>query len=156
MNDAEQIQRLIEAVDRLNTLLSVPGRHGGAADGGSTASEIILSVVPLLGVVFGCVLLFFFLLWQYRIRRELIRTGQHQPMFVANIRMLSLLIGLLGIAAGLPMTLLFIMIEGVTYVLLGGLLPFFAGIGFLVFYALTRGQMGQLGSTNESADRDGR
>jgi type IV secretory pathway TrbD component len=139
MNEAEQIRRLTEAVERLNEL--VGGSGATMVDNGSTAAEIILSLVPLLGVVFGCVLLFFFLLWQYRIRRELIRTGQHQPMFVTNIRMLSLLIGLLGIAAGLPMTLLFVLIEGVTYVLLGGLLPFFAGIGFLIFYALTRSQV---------------
>ncbi len=135
MNEAEQIQRLSEAVERLN---AVVGKN--SASSGSSAPEIILSLVPLLGVVFGCVLLFFFLLWQYRIRRELIRSGQHQPMFVANIRVISLLIGLLGIAAGLPMTLLFILIEGVSYALLGGLLPFFAGIGFLVFYAMTRSQ----------------
>lgn len=135
MNEAEQIQRLSEAVERLN---AVVGEN--SASSGSSAPEIILSLVPLLGVVFGCVLLFFFLLWQYRIRRELIRSGQHQPMFVANIRVISLLIGLLGIAAGLPMTLLFILIEGVSYALLGGLLPFFAGIGFLVFYAMTRSQ----------------
>ncbi|MCR9145266.1 MAG: hypothetical protein NXI24_23710 [bacterium] len=145
MNEAEQIQRLADAVEKLNALLSGPIRD---ADGG-TASEILLSLVPLLGVVLGCVLLFFFFLWQYRIRRELIRTGQHQPMFVTNIRILSLLIGLLGIAVGLPMTLLFILIEGVTYVLLGGLLPFFVGIGFLIFYALTRGHVGQTSAAQE-------
>ena len=136
--NTDQITQLTAAIERLNALLSAPGRSG-ALDG-STAPEIILSLVPLLGVVFGCVLLFFFILWQYRIRRELIRTGQHRPMFVANIRVLSLLIGLLGVSAGLPMTLLFLLIEGVTYVLIGGLLPFSAGIGFLIFYALTRGQ----------------
>lgn len=134
MNDAEQIERLSAAVERLNAMLAQSGGPGN----GSTAPEILLSLVPLVGIVFGCVLLFFFLLWQYRIRRELIRTGQHTPMFVANIRMLSLLVGLLSIAAGLPMTLLFMAIEGVDYVLLGGLLPLFAGIGCIVFYALTR------------------
>lgn len=137
MNDAEQIERLSAAVERLNTLLAKLGPNG-LGHGDSSAPEILLSLVPLVGIVFGCVLLFFFLLWQYRIRRELIRSGQHTPMFVANIRMLSLLVGLLGIAVGLPMSLLFVAIEGVDYVLLGGLLPLFAGIGCIVFYALTR------------------
>jgi hypothetical protein len=135
MDEAERIRQLTESVDRLTELMRA---QGGGAAAVSTAPEIILSLVPLLGVVFGCVLLFFFILWQYRIRREMIRAGQHQPMFLSNIRMLSLLIGLLGVSAGLPMTILFVLIDGVTYALLGGLLPFFAGLGFLVFYVLTR------------------
>ena len=133
MDNAEQLRQLTAAVNRLNELLAagVPGTV-------STAPEIILSLVPVMGIVFGCVLLFFFFLWQYKIRKELIRSGQHQPMFVTNIRMLSLLIGLLGVSSGLPMTFLFLLIEGVTYALLGGLLPLFAGIGFIIFYGMTR------------------
>jgi hypothetical protein len=133
MEESADIARLTAALERLVQLLE---KHPPSSGGGS-ASEVILSLVPLTGVVFGCVLLFFFFLWQYRLRRELIRSGQYRPMFMANIRTLTLLIGIMGAASGLPMTILFLSIEGVSYALLGGLLPLCAGIGFLVFYALT-------------------
>ncbi|MBX7056711.1 MAG: hypothetical protein K1X75_01505 [Leptospirales bacterium] len=132
MQESEQIARLTQAIERLSQLLEKQG--GGHS---SEAGQVLLALVPLLGVVFGCTLIFFFFLWQYRIRRELIRSGQYAPVFVSNIRVLSLLIGLLAVFCGLPMTILFFLIEGVSYALLGGVLPLFAGIGFMLFYYLS-------------------
>lgn len=130
-----EIQRLSAAVERLAGLVEQAGPRE------STAPEILLALVPLLGVVFGCVLLFFFLLWRSRLRREMIRAGQYQPMFAKNIRLVSLLIGLLSVSVGLPMTVLFAAMEGLNYVLLGGLLPLFAGVGFLLFYLFSHAKV---------------
>lgn len=132
MDQSEKLAQLIESLERLTAALE----HQQASPA-SEASQVLLSLVPVLGVVLGCTLLFFFFLWQYRIRRELIRTGQYTPVFVTNIRVLSLLIGLLAIFSGLPMTVLFYLLEGVSYALLGGVLPLFAGIAFLLFYYLS-------------------
>lgn len=131
----EKLQKLTIAVERLAALVE---KNQGNAQPDSTAAEILLSLVPLLGVIFGATLLFFFLLWHYRLRREMIRTGQYTPMFANNIRLLALMVGLLGISSGLPMTILFLLIDGLSYALLGGLLPLCAGIGCVLFYGIAR------------------
>lgn len=96
-------------------------------------AQVLLSLVPVLGVVFGTVLLFFFLLWQYKLKKELIRKGQYEPSFGKNLRKLSLLTGSLSIMTGIPLTILLTVLEGISYSLLGGLIPLAAGAGLLLF-----------------------
>ncbi len=104
---------------------------------GGDAAAVIISIVPLLGVIFGAVLLFFFFLWQYRFRKELIRAGQYQPRLWEHLRVISLLIGSIASSIGLPMFLLFWAIDGVSYSMLGGLIPLFSGLGMLAFYFIS-------------------
>lgn len=111
-----------------------------AQSNSSTAAEIILSLVPLLGIIFGATLIFFFLLWNYRIKKEMVRTNQFKPTTVSNLRMFSLLVGLMSLFVGFPITFLFIAIEGITYAALGGLIPLFTGVGLLVFYTISKKQ----------------
>ncbi len=131
----QEVQELLKLLSKLVTALEkngVPQEHG--------ATDIILSIVPMVGIVFGAAILFFFLLWNYRLKKELIRTQQYHYTSVKTLRMLTLLIGFVSTLVGLPMTLLFYLVEGVSYVMLGGLIPVFAGIGLLSFYAFTRKQ----------------
>jgi len=128
-----QNQQLIEAIRQLTAAV---GKMNHPAE--SSVAQIILSLVPLAGVIFGWLLLFFFLLWNYKIRRELIRTGQFVPAFNKNFRTFALLLGSVSGAVGLPMTILFLAIEGKSYILLGGLIPLFTGVGLLIFYGLSR------------------
>ncbi|MCB1139640.1 MAG: hypothetical protein KDK23_12825 [Leptospiraceae bacterium] len=107
-------------------------------DGGSEAAQIIISVVPLLGVILGATLLFFFFFWNYRLKKELIRAGQYQYQSLKNVRIFTLLIGIISVSVGLPMTILFAGVEGMSYSLLGGLIPSFVGIGLIVFYIVSR------------------
>lgn len=103
----------------------------------SNAPQVLISIVPILGVVMGTTLLFFFLLWKYRINRELVQTGQYQPSFWNNLRTLTLLIGSLSFSIGLPLSILFFAVDGVSYTALGGLIPLFTGIGFIMFYVIS-------------------
>ena len=98
------------------------------------AAEILLSLVPLLGVVFGTILLFFYFYWSYKQKKELIQQGKYKPRTYENLRKISFLLGCLSTSIGLPMSLLFLYLEGISYIMLGGLIPFTAGIGFLLFY----------------------
>lgn len=106
--------------------------------GTCTAAEILLSLVPMVGIIFGTTLMFFFLLWQYRLRREVIRSGKYEPAFFRNIRVLSLLFGSLSVATGIPLTVLLVVMNGVSYSLLGGLIPLSTGLGLFLFYYLYR------------------
>lgn len=103
------------------------------------AAQIIFAVVPLAGTVLGVVLMFFFMLWQYRLRKELIRSGQLQTKS-RNIGELALLAGILCVGTGIPMSVLFLIIDGFSYPLLGGLIPLFVGGGLITFYIISRNQ----------------
>lgn len=107
-----------------------------AAPPAADPARIILSLVPAFGIVFGSVLLFFLFFWQYSMRREMIRAGLYRPSTLRNVRIFCLLLGSLAAGVGIPMTLLFYLLQGMTYALLGGLIPLGSGIGLLVFYAL--------------------
>ena len=71
------------------------------------AVQIIIAVIPIVGIVMGSVLVFFYFLW-----RQLTVIG-------------SVLFGL------------FYLIAGVGYILLGGLIPLALGISLILFYAIT-------------------
>lgn len=132
MGDEKITRELITAIVALTKALENQPRSG------HPASDIIIAVIPLAGVVFGSVLLFFFFLWQYKLKRELIRTNQYEHGAWKNLRVLSLLIGSISALIGLPMTILFLVINGASYAALGGIVPLFAGLGLLLFYALSR------------------
>lgn len=128
----ETAQELLKAIRELS--LALKGVRVEA-----TAVDVMLSIVPLAGIVFGCAIMFFFLLWRYRITKELIRTNQYTSGASKDLRAFVLLAGCMSLAVGMPLTILFYAVEKqLSYSLLGGLIPLSAGIGLLVFFALTR------------------
>ena len=128
---------LINVLNRLADILEAQEQMGGS----SAAAQIIIAIVPLLGVVMGVSAIFFFLLWRYRINKELIKAGQFERRTTRNFRVFSLLLGTVSACIGLPMTVLFWAVEGVSLMMLGGLMPLAAGIGLILFVYLSRERM---------------
>lgn len=106
-----------------------------------SAAQIIVSIIPIVGIVMGAVVAFFYLLWSHREKVRLIERGLYQPKKV-DIDLFCLLAGLLLASVGLVLSSLFLVIEGASYALLGGLIPFAAGASFLVFFVLRRKRVG--------------
>jgi len=103
----------------------------------STAAQVIISIIPIVGIVMGSVVIFFYLLWNHRRRTLLIKAGQYnRPEF--NLRSFSLLSGLLLSSVGIALTVLLSIIEKASYALLGGIIPLSMGIGLLAFYIIKR------------------
>jgi hypothetical protein len=85
----------------------------------------------------GSVVVFFYLLWNYKRKVLLIQTKQWTtPGFDLNL--FCLLSGLLLGIVGLFLTVFLAIIEGVGYGLLGGLIPLSCGIALLSFYLIKR------------------
>ena len=105
------------------------------------AAQIIVSIVPIVGIMMGTVVAFFYLLWSHREKVRLIERGLYQPKKL-DLDTFCLLAGLLLLSIGAVLSILFIVIEGASYALLGGLLPFAAGISLLVFLMLRRNRAG--------------
>ena len=101
----------------------------------STAAQIIISIVPIVGIAIGGVVLFFFILWRHHEIKLQIKTGIFVPSKI-NYKAFSLLAGLLLTGTGVMLSLVFAVLDGFTYSMLGGLIPAVIGICLLVFYKI--------------------
>ncbi len=98
------------------------------------AAQVIIAIIPIVGIVMGAVVIFFYLLWRHhQIIKEIELGIYERPDF--SLKTFCLLAGALLVGTGLTLTFLFTLIEGISYALLGGLIPLATGAGFLCVYA---------------------
>ena len=103
----------------------------------SVAAKVIITIIPIVGIVMGAIVIFFYLLWDHRRRILLIKAGQYsRPDF--DLLSFSLLAGLLLGSVGLTLTVFLAIVTGRTYGLLGGLIPLSMGVGLLAYYCINR------------------
>jgi len=101
----------------------------------SPAVQVIISIVPIVGITFGAVIVFFYLLWRHHEIKLQIKTG----IFVQknfDYAAFSLLTGLLLTGVGAILTAVFGIINGFSYAILGGLIPTTIGVCLLLFYRI--------------------
>ena len=100
------------------------------------AAQIIVALIPIAGIVIGGIVIFFYLLWHHRQIMFQLRNGTYKPQSL-NLKNFSLITGLLLCSAGLVLSVLFCIIDGITYSLLGGLLPLALGVGLIIYNRLS-------------------
>jgi hypothetical protein len=105
----------------------------------SAAAQVIIAIIPIVGIAACAVVIFFYLLLNHRRRTLLINSGQYNTPYF-NVRSFSLLAGLLLSCVGVAVTVLLAIIEGASYGLLGGLIPLSVGAGLLTYYWMKRGE----------------
>ena len=94
------------------------------------AAQVITAIIPIVGIVMGATVIFFYLLWRHRqIIAQIDAGGYERQAF--SLKTFCLIAGSLLASVGAALTLLFALMQGVSYALLGGLVPLAAGIGFL-------------------------
>ena len=104
----------------------------------SAAAQVLIAVIPVVGIVMGAIVVFFYLLWNHRRRAMLIRAGQYnRPAF--DLLSFSLLAGLLLGSVGITLTVFLAVVSGLSYGLLGGIIPLSMGIGLLTYYVIKHG-----------------
>ncbi len=99
----------------------------------SHSAQVIVALIPIVGIAIGGIILFFYLLWAHHETKLQIRMGTYKKSEF-SLKTFSLLGGILLAGVGAILTVLFALIDGVSYLLLGGLLPLAVGAGLLVFY----------------------
>ena len=97
------------------------------------AAQVIISVIPIVGIVIGGSVIFVYRLWRHIQIKLLIKSGNYKPVHF-DIKLFTLLTGILLTGVGLVLTVLILIIEGFNYPLLGGLIPLTIGICLLIFY----------------------
>ena len=101
----------------------------------SPAAQIIIAIIPLVGIVIAEVLIFFYLLWRHKEISLQIKAGTYtQKKF--NLKVFSLFTGLILSGVGAVLTILFLVVAGLSYAMLGGLIPLIVGVSLIIFYKM--------------------
>ena len=104
----------------------------------ASAAQVIIAIIPIVGIVMGSIVIFFYLLWHHKRRTLLIKAGHFNKQHF-DFLSFSLLSGLLLSAVGIALTVLLVMVQGVTFGLLGGLIPLSCGSSLLAYFFIRRG-----------------
>ena len=97
------------------------------------AAQIIVSIIPIVGIVFGAVIVFFMLLWRHREIKLRIKNNSYTATKF-NWLAFTLLFGMCLMGVGLVLTVMFALLEGKSWALLGGLIPTVLGFVLCLFY----------------------
>jgi len=103
----------------------------------SEAAQVLIALIPIVGIVMGSIVVFFYLLWNHRRKSLLIRQGI-KPENVFDLDSFSLLGGLLNLGVGFVITVFFLIKEGWSYGLLGGLIPLSIGLSLSAFFFIRK------------------
>ena len=103
----------------------------------STAAHVVIAVIPIVGIVMGSVIVFFYLLWQHREKMKMIERGI-RPTGVFDLEVFSLLTGLLAGVLGVLLTVFFLASPAGPFAVLGGLIPLGVGVALLAFFMIRR------------------
>lgn len=101
----------------------------------SPAAQVIISLIPIVGIFIGGTVIFFALLWLHHENKQKISSGEKSGSKF-NYKAAALLCGLLLAGIGLMLTVFFTFFSGISPSLLGGLIPLTIGICLLLFYRL--------------------
>lgn len=100
-------------------------------------SKMIIALIPIVGIIVGGVVLLRFFEWYFEYKKFLVESGYYKPLHLKDFRIYILLLGILSISAGIPLTIIFVIVYGISFASLGGLIPFFIGVGLMIFYSLS-------------------
>jgi len=99
------------------------------------AAQIIIAVIPIVGIVMGALVIFFYLLWSYKLKLEMIKNGTYSKTQF-DLETFSLLAGLLLFTIGLVLVIFFLIKDGFSYGVLSGLIPLGVGLSLLIFFRI--------------------
>ena len=75
------------------------------------AVHVIVAIIPIVGITFGAVIIFFYLLWRHHEIKLQIKSGTYNPTKF-DLKTFSLLVGLLLSGTGTILTLFFDLMAG--------------------------------------------
>jgi hypothetical protein len=101
----------------------------------SAAAQVIVTIIPIVGIVMGSVVIFFFLLYNHKQKMLLIEKGINKKINF-DLGIFSIFTGLLLFCIGLCLTIFFAMKEGISYGLLSGIIPLSCGVGLISYYII--------------------
>ena len=101
----------------------------------SAATQVIIALIPVVGITMAAILIFFAMLWKHSENKLAIKNNTYRPTEF-NLKAFSLLAGLCLLGVGGVISALFIIIEPVSWNILGGLIPFIIGFMMIIFFKI--------------------
>ena len=101
----------------------------------STSAQVIITIIPIVGIVLGATVIFFYLLYSHKQKMFMIEKGLIKKINF-DLDLFSLFAGLLLFFIGLCLTIFFEIKEGLSYGLLSGIIPLSCGFSLLIYYII--------------------
>jgi len=101
----------------------------------STAAQIMITIIPIVGIIFGFAIMFSYLFWNNKQKILMIEKGLLKKTDF-DLDSFSLLAGLVLLAVGGSLVLFFLFKQGWTYGVLSGLIPFSIGLSLIIFFII--------------------
>lgn len=101
----------------------------------STAVQIMVTVIPIVGILMGGAVIILFLVFFHIQRMAMIERKMIQKPKI-HLRQASLFTGSVLLLLGGTMSLFFFLREGLSYTLLSGIVPFSIGAGLLLYASI--------------------
>jgi len=107
----------------------------------TAAAQVIVTVIPIVGIVMGCIVIILYLFWNHQQKILLIEKNLYKKPDI-DIDSFSLFAGLITSGVGISLALFYLIKEGISYGMLSGLIPLSVGISLIVFF-IVRIRMGK-------------
>ena len=101
----------------------------------SAAAQIIVTIIPIVGIVMGSTVMFFFMFYNYKLKKIMLEKGIAEKRSF-DIDTYSLFAGIILLGVGLCLTLFFVIKEGAGYSVLGGIIPLSSGLSLITFFII--------------------
>jgi hypothetical protein len=101
----------------------------------SAAAQVIVTIIPIVGIVMGCVVIFFYIFYNHKEKMLMIERGTDKKINL-DLGVFSIFSGLILFCIGLCLTIFFIIKEGISYSLLSGIIPLACGISLISYYII--------------------
>lgn len=101
----------------------------------SAAAQVLVTIIPFVGIVMGCIVILSYLFWNYKQKILMIEKGINKKSLF-DIDSFSLFSGLLLFSIGTSLVIFFLIKEGFTYGVLSGLIPLSIGISMILFFLI--------------------
>ncbi len=101
----------------------------------STVAQVIVSIIPIVGIVMGCTVVFFYLMWDYRLKKCMIENKIYEKRKF-DLDTFALMSGLILFVLGSSLMTFFIIRDGLSYGALSGLIPSAIGLSMLMFFVI--------------------
>ncbi len=90
-----------------------------------------------MGISFSALVVFFALLWKHHETKLRIKMGTYEAPQI-NLKNFSLFLGLCLVGIGAVLSVMFMLLEGLSWGLLGGLIPLVIGAMLLIFNKISK------------------
>jgi hypothetical protein len=101
----------------------------------SVAAQIIITIIPIVGIIMGCLVIFSYIFYNHKQKMLMIEKGTLKKIKF-DLDTFSLFTGMLLFTLGLCLTIFFRIKEGISYGLLSGIIPLSCGVSLMCYYSI--------------------